>query len=133
VTQPAAPGQKAKVHFYHPKGDSLDVYKQKVGYLCKAARPAGWPMDGAYEVDLLFVMPRYDPGEVGRRWHTRKPDLDNLKKAIYSALEGVLWSGEGQIVDARVMKVQAAGDEQPHAVIVVRSKGNLLPGLDHMI
>jgi hypothetical protein len=50
-----------------------------------------------------------------------------------NVLSGICWNDDCQISDGRTLKVQAAPDEKPHVVIVIRPKGEILPGLDSMI
>jgi Holliday junction resolvase RusA-like endonuclease len=54
-----------------------------------------------------------------RERHTKKPDEDNLKKAVYDALNKMLWRDDSQICESAFEKWIAAGDEQPHVVIRV--------------
>ena len=54
-------------------------------------------------------MPRY--------WHTKRPDLDNLVKAVLDALNGLAWRDDAQIHTLNISKVVAAGDEQPHVQV----------------
>jgi len=39
------------------------------------------------------------------KWHTSRPDGDNILKAIGDALNAVCWADDSQIVDARVRKL----------------------------
>ena len=51
-----------------------------------AARPAGWPMDARYRVELDFHFP-----------HKRRRDLDNVCKAVLDALNRAVWDDDSQI------------------------------------
>ena len=54
-----------------------------------------------------------------RLQHAVRPDVDNLSKAVFDALTGILWFDDSQIAAADSQKVVAAGDEQPHVEITV--------------
>jgi Holliday junction resolvase RusA-like endonuclease len=54
-----------------------------------------------------------------RQWHTGKPDVDNLAKALYDALKGIVWRDDSQIVQSFSDKLIAAGDEQPRVEVSI--------------
>jgi len=51
--------------------------------------------------------------------HAKKPDRDNLDKALMDSLTGLLWIDDAQVCDGRITKWIAAGDEQPHVVVTL--------------
>jgi len=53
------------------------------------------------------------------RWHTKKPDLDNVIKAVKDAGTGVLWFDDSQVVEIHASKIIAAQGEPPMVVIDV--------------
>lgn len=55
-----------------------------------------------------------------RSWHTKKPDLDNVVKALLDAGKGVLWEDDSQVCRSISEKVIAAQGEQPFAEILVK-------------
>ena len=69
-------------------------------------------------VEALFIFPR--PGnmrwktrEMPRAPHAKKPDVENVAKALLDALSGLVWVDDAQVCELCVSKVIAAGDEQP--------------------
>lgn len=85
----------------------------------------GPPLEGPLRVDCTFVFPRpknrtWKNKPMPREWKVTKPDRDNLDKQILDALNGLLWRDDAQVVDGRLTKQIAAGDEQPHVVIRVQ-------------
>lgn len=73
-------------------------------------------MDGPFYVHLKFVFPRpksmvWKTKEMSRIWHTKKPDRDNLEKAVLDALTGIFWVDDCQVCAGRVEKWIASGDE----------------------
>jgi len=58
------------------------------------------PVDGAISINLIFQM-----GKNGKEvYHTKKPDIDNLAKAVKDALKGIIYKDDSQIVEAYLSK-----------------------------
>ncbi|MEM2963749.1 MAG: RusA family crossover junction endodeoxyribonuclease [Candidatus Anstonellales archaeon] len=58
------------------------------------------PLKGAISISLTFQM-----GRNGKEvMHTKKPDLDNLAKAVKDALKGIIYQDDSQIVEAHLYK-----------------------------
>lgn len=87
---------------------------------------AGRAIPDALRVDLIFYFPRpkshFGTGRNAGKlkltapvWHTKKPDIDNLEKAVYDALSeksGIgLWKDDTQVVQSRPEKRFA--DDRP--------------------
>jgi Holliday junction resolvase RusA-like endonuclease len=88
----------------------------------------GAPLTGPLRCDLRFVFPRpknliWKKREMPRTYHAKKPDRDNLDKAVMDALKGLAWIDDSQVCDGRIIKLIAAGDEQPHVEIRIISLG----------
>ena len=52
-------------------------------------------------------------------WRTKRPDADNVAKAICDALNGVAFDDDSQVVDLCVMKRQAAQGLPPDVIVVI--------------
>ena len=83
------------------------------------------PLNGPVRLEVLFVAPR--PQRLLTRawrhvlvWHEKKPDLDNLLKALKDALTGLAWRDDSQVCQCYCEKRYANHDEQPHATITVK-------------
>ena len=64
------------------------------------------PVDGPISIRLIFRM-----GKNGKeRFHTKRPDVDNLAKAVKDALKGIVYADDSQIVEAHLYK-QYGGPE----------------------
>ncbi len=117
-------GGRVGVRNYTPKDHPVQDFKQAVQL--EATRSyIGSPIVGVVGITITFVVAR--PKSMRRKntpmprvWHTVKPDIDNLAKAVFDALKGILWVDDSQIAKATLSKVYAAGDEQPHVIIEVR-------------
>lgn len=57
------------------------------------------PVTGPVSISLAFQM-----GENGRGYYTKRPDIDNLAKAVKDALRGVIYVDDSQIVESHLYK-----------------------------
>lgn len=67
-------------------------------------------------VEFIFARPKSLPKRVED--HVKKPDLDNLIKALKDAAKGILWHDDSQVVQLSARKVYGA---TPMTVIEVRA------------
>ena len=58
-----------------------------------------------------------------RSWHTKKPDGDNVLKAIKDAAKGVLWGDDSQVCVACITKIVGEQGETPRLELLVRELG----------
>ena len=87
------------------------------------------PYSGPVAVSAKFIMPRpkrllrkKDPE--GELLHTRKPDSDNLLKAVMDVCSDIqLWRDDTQVVDVFVQKRYAAKNGRPGMHLIIESIG----------
>ena len=82
------------------------------------------PMEGALELEAVFVFPRLKATpkhEPERALKATRPDLDNLLKALKDGLQGHAFNDDAQITQIKARKVYAALDEQPHIEVSIKS------------
>lgn len=75
------------------------------------------------EVIAAFTCPKSDHrtrAPQPRRWHTKKPDADNVLKAVKDAAKGVLWLDDSQVARETCTKIIAAQGEAPFVLLRVR-------------
>lgn len=73
------------------------------------------PLKDPLVISLIFQM-----GENSKeKYHTKRPDLDNLAKAIKDALRGIIFKDDSQIVEAHLYKQYG----EPEVRIEVSTKG----------
>lgn len=109
---------------YTPKDHPVQAFKASVRLSAKQHHQ-GAPLDGPLQVDCMFVFPRpksmvWKRKPMPRVRHSKKPDRDNLDKAVLDALNGLLWRDDCQVCAGTLEKWIAAGDEQPHVKVTIR-------------
>jgi Holliday junction resolvase RusA-like endonuclease len=54
-------------------------------------------------------------------WHVKKPDRDNLDKAVLDALTGIFWHDDCQVCSGSIEKrIAGGGDESGVEIFVYR-------------
>lgn len=54
-------------------------------------------------------------------YHTKKPDLDKLNRAISDALTGIVWKDDSQVVKQDIEKVYCGPEDKPGVFIKIES------------
>lgn len=76
------------------------------------------PLQGpvSCEISATFTCPKGDWRKrepQSRRWHWKKPDPENVAKAVLDAATGVLWLDDSQVARLVVVKAIGAQGEAP--------------------
>lgn len=84
----------------------------------------GRAMPDAFYVGLEIVFPRpksmiWKTKPMPTVWHIKKPDRDNLDKAVLDALTGIFWIDDCQACDGRIKKRIAGGGEECGVYVLV--------------
>lgn len=113
---------RAKV--YTPRAAKVNTFKHAAKLAAKCSMKRMSPLTGPLCVELTFVMPRtlnqvWKTKPMPRMVHDKKPDLDNLQKSTWDALNGIVWQDDSQICEVRASKLVADGSEEPRVVVVV--------------
>ncbi len=112
--------RKGKVITYTPKETAYFENLVKL----KAEKEFLRPLEGAISLAIRFYLPR--PQRM--IWKTRpmpetccdkRPDIDNLAKAVIDGLNGIAFKDDGQIADLHITKKYHAGDGEPKTIIMV--------------
>ena len=67
-------------------------------------------LDGVVRLRVVFDMPipkswsKKRKNEAAGCYHTSKPDLDNLQKALLDAMNGIVFEDDSQVADIRAVK-----------------------------
>ena len=101
---------------YDPK-QSRD-YKQTLAAQLAAQSPEFIEQGKAVSiyVEFIFARPKSLPKRVED--HVKKPDLDNLIKALKDAAKGILWHDDSQVVQLSARKIYGS---TPMTVIEVKA------------
>lgn len=106
-------GPKRKITVRDP--DKSRQWKKDVAILAKDMCIS--PLEGPLRVVMTFYMPR--PKSLPKKvvWHVKKPDADNLSKAIGDALNGIAYNDDSQIVRLTAHKQYATDKVGVHVSI----------------
>lgn len=107
----------------NPIGHPVTAFKATCRLAASQAY-SGPPLDGPIGLSMIFVLPRptnmiWKKQPMPRVPRHQTPDFDNLAKSCTDALTGLLWNNDSQLYDVKIVKVIAAGDEQPHVELTV--------------
>ena len=84
---------------YIPKGHAIHAWKYAIEEAAREqAERIGWvPVKGvALSVSMVFLFER--PKSNKTQWHTQRPDLDNLAKAVLDALHGIIYVDDASVI-----------------------------------
>ena len=92
----------------------------------KAEKEFTHPLENAVRLAIRFYMPR--PKRL--IWKTKmmpeihsdkRPDIDNLAKAVIDGLNGIAFNDDAQIADLHVTKKYHSGDGQSKTIVIVEN------------
>ena len=112
VAQPRARARKGGGGVYNPPGP-INKYREKIREHAKSNFPE--PHEGALSVSIEFYFARTKE-EMGSKypayaiWRTKKPDADNLAKAVLDAMNGVAYVDDSQVCHLSIVKLTANKD-----------------------
>ena len=112
------------VRNYTPKNDPVNTFKAAAQMALRQAYQ-GPPLTGPIRLDVVYVFPRpksmiWKSKPMPRERHTKKPDRDNVEKALKDSLSKLAWVDDSQVWCGEPQKWIAAGGEQPHVEVVIR-------------
>lgn len=114
VAQPRVKAAKRGklIHVYTPE-KKIKPYKDAIKLIASQAMAGKPALEGPVGVCIHFYFDR--PKSSTKKqcecdWHTQKPDIDNLTKAVFDALNGICFQDDSQICLLRVRKEWACDD-----------------------
>jgi Holliday junction resolvase RusA-like endonuclease len=90
---------------YIPKSHAIHAWKWAIEEAAREeAKRIGWvPRKGiALAVSMVFSFER--PRSSETQWHTQRPDLDNLAKAVLDALHGIAFPDDAVVDELKLRK-----------------------------
>ena len=114
-----------KTHAYTPK--RTKDYEAKVAARAREAirvMPcADFPVSDPLAMRVTFFLKSPKSRRKWQLWPAKRPDWDNLAKAVTDAMNALVYRDDAQIVDAQVSKRYAADGDEPHALVTVWTAG----------
>jgi len=85
------------------------------------------PLDNPIELSIKFKLPRpkrliWKKKPMIESPCDKRPDIDNLVKAVIDGLQGVAFIDDAQIWKISAEKVYHAGDDKPETIIMIKQK-----------
>ena len=95
----------------------------------QAKRAFTKPLDGPVSLYMTFAFPRpqnriWKTKPMPKELHIKKPDLDNLAKAVMDALNGIAWGDDAQVNHIVMDKFTVQGGVEPYTTIVITPGGD---------
>lgn len=87
------------------------TYKDKIGWDIRTQMCELETTKKLVVVNVIFYMPipnswtKKQKTEAPGEYHTSKPDIDNLVKGLFDAVNGILWADDKQVVRVNATKV----------------------------
>ena len=78
----------------------------------------------AVNITAMFTCPQGDFRKrrpLPRRWHSKRPDAENITKAVLDAATGILWLDDSQVAWLKVRKIIGRQGEAPGVWLEVRA------------
>lgn len=104
-------GKQAAKAFYNPKTKHMHKFSPKKTadweQLIRSVAQDHIPdklLDGPLKVSAVFYLLKPESRPKKCRYPDRKPDHDNLEKALYDALEGIIYTNDSRIVEKTFRK-----------------------------
>ena len=99
-------------HIAHYTPDKTVRYENLVKLAAQQAMAGIAPIEGAvsltmrafFSIPVSWSMKKQRAAALGEFAHTKRPDLDNVVKAIKDGANGVAWKDDSQVVDVRASK-----------------------------
>ena len=107
---------------YIKKDHPIHAYKEAIKK--EASQGIATPLEGAIKVAIEFYMPRPTAKTWKRKamppyWHEKKPDIDNLAKAVLDSLSGVAFKDDSQVSSLSCEKRVGKGTSEPVTIVTI--------------
>ncbi len=111
---------------YYKNDKPLTEYKHKIEW--RAQQLFKKPLACPISLYIIILMPRpkrmiWKRKPMVRTPHIKRPDIDNLAKTIFDALNEVAFKDDSQISHLEIRKIYHSGDEGPQTTIKIKEDG----------
>lgn len=108
---------------YIPKEHPVHEWKRRLSAVAQSAisdmRFAYVPRPAPVWLEVYFKLPRSKSIPKKQQDHTKKPDTDNLVKAVKDAFKGVFYEDDSQVCRLIAYKDYVRNGQQPQVAIVI--------------
>lgn len=95
-------------------------WESRVRWECTQHRPFNMP-EIPVRVELTFLMPRPKSLKKRVQYHTKKPDIDNLSKAVLDGMKQAgMFKDDSYVVEFKAIKEYAIDNKQIGVVIALK-------------
>lgn len=117
--RPRACRRGSHVHMYDP--GTADDWRQSVAIEARKIPAGGVFIVKPCRVSIVFYLPRPKSLAKSIRYHTKKPDIDNLIKSTLDAMtQAAIWPDDSCVVEILARK-EYCDDQDPGALINIFS------------
>lgn len=115
-----------------PREHPIHDYKQSiVTAAIKEMRDRDF-LNGPLKAEFTFVFSRpsamtWKKKPMPRVWHSKRSDIDNNMKAIFDAMNGIVYPDDALICEVSGYKCIASGNEEPHTNITITEIDHEVP------
>lgn len=117
---PLARARFSRGHAYTPLKSRN--YEQRVKLLAKKAMGLNKPTSAP----IAIVLEEIRQHKVKRGWCDKRPDLDNIVKALLDGMNGVVYRDDGQVAIIKAAKRYVNKGERPRVIVKIFSLDNQL-------
>ena len=110
---------------YLPVKHPVHAFKQNIQAAWKQLKALPYQSAVCVRVVAYFSRPKaitWKRRPNPRQWHAKKPDVDNVAKAVIDALNKLAWIDDAQVCELLVIKIVCDGTEQARVEIEVSER-----------
>lgn len=115
---------RGQIRNWTPAKHPVNVFKAALRLCWQQSAGVGIEGPVRLTIEAVFSRPKslvWKKRPMPRVPHTKKPDAENVAKAVLDALNGLAYQDDSQVCELRVCKWIAAGGEAPYTRVVIEA------------